>query len=117
MTNRGRRKEFVSHYKENPPEAGVYRVVNARTGKALIGSTTNLESIFAKLRFARITGSGSALDMRLKDDVRKYGIDAFDVEVIEVLERRPEMSDTQIRDELKLLEALCREQYDENALY
>jgi hypothetical protein len=117
MTDRARRKEIVANYKQNPPEAGVYRVINTRTGKSLIGSTTNLESIQAKLQFARKTGSGSALDMRLRDDVRQYGIDAFEVEIIEKLERRAEMSDADLRSELKLLEALCREQFQADELY
>ena len=117
VTDRARRKEIVSNYKENPPEAGVYRVVNTQTGKSLIGSTTNLDSIYAKLRFARTTGNGSALDMRLRDDVRRYGVDAFEVQTLEVIERRPETTDLELRDELKVLESLCRERFTADELY
>jgi hypothetical protein len=117
MTDRARRKQLVSNYKENPPAAGVYRVINTQTGKSLIGSTTNLESMHSKLRFARKTGSGSALDLRLRDEVRQYGIDAFEVEIVEKLERRADMSDAELRSELKVLEALCREQFQTDELY
>jgi hypothetical protein len=117
MTDRTRRKQLVSEYKQTRPQPGVFRIVNQVTGRMLIGATPNLDSIHAKMRFARITHSGSALDMRLRKDVAEYGIDAFVVEVIEELDIAPEMTDAQIRDELRVLEALYREQADPATLY
>jgi len=117
MTDRARRKQIVAEYKQNPPTAGVYRIVNTQTGRSLVGTTSNLESIHKKLSFARKTNSSSALDLRLKEDFKRYGADAFEVEVLEELDVRREMTNAEIREELDVLEALCREQIDPDLLY
>jgi hypothetical protein len=117
MDDRARRKDLVNQYKQNPPEAGVYRIVNTCNNRLLVGSSTNLASIKNKLDFARSTNSPSALDHRLGKDIREFGLDAFTFDVLERLEVRPEMTTAEIRDELATLEALCREQLDPALLY
>lgn len=99
------------------PEAAVYRLVNTRTGKALLGSTTNLSSLRNKLSFARSTKSAGVLDQRLRHDLHEYGIDAFALEVLEPLATLPEMTDAEILADLATLEALWREKYDPAPLY
>ena len=104
-----RRKQLQQLYRQQPPEAGVYRIVNQRTGRALLGSSLNLPSVRGKLDFARRTGTSSALDHRLARDIREFGLDAFTLEVLEVLETTPEMTQAQINQDLAALEALWRE--------
>jgi hypothetical protein len=117
MSTHDRRKELRSQYKQTHTEAGVYRVVNTQTGKALLGSSANLPSMRNKMDFARSTGSPGALDYRLRKDIEQYGIDAFDLEILEILETKPEMTQQQVRDDLATLEALWREQQDPATLY
>jgi hypothetical protein len=112
-----RRKQLQQQYRQQPLEAGVYRIVNQRTGKALLGSSLNLPSMRGKLDFARRTGTPSALDHRLWNDVRKDGIDAFAFEILEVLEITPEMTQTRINEDLAALEALWRERLADQSLY
>jgi hypothetical protein len=116
MNDKTRRKELQEQYKESRPEAGVYRIVNTRTNKTLLGSTPNLAAIRSRMEFARSTGGGT-LHYRLKDDIRQYGIEAFELEVLDVLETKPEMSEAQIRSELATLETLWREKLDPASLY
>ena len=117
MDQKARRKELVAEYKRTGPEAGVYRLVNTQTGKALLGSTLNLGSMRSKLEFSRATGTLSALDRKIRADVEKYGVDAFSLDVLEVLEVHPEMTPDEIRSDLATLEALWRERLDPAQLY
>ena len=117
MDDKTRRKELLTHCKQTHPEAGVYRIINTRTNKALLGSTPNLASIHNRLAFARSIKSRVGLDYRLRDDIAQFGIDAFVVEVLDVLPTKPEMTAAQIRAELATLEALWREKLDPALLY
>jgi hypothetical protein len=111
------RRALVDEYKRTGPEAGVYRLTNSQTGKAFLGSTLNLGSMRGKLDFGRATGSVTVLDRKLHEDARRYGIEAFTLEILEVLEVRPEMTPDEIRSDLATLESLWREKYDPATLY
>ncbi len=117
MSDKARRKELVAQYKQTHTEAGVYRIVNTRTNKALLGSALNLASVRNKLEFARSTSSPGVLDRRLSKDIREFGLDAFALEILDVLETRPEMTREEILEELSVLEQLVREQLDPALLY
>ena len=117
MSEQDRRKALVAQYQQTKPEAGVYRIVNSQNNKSLLGSTTNLQIIRNKLAFARSTNLPGALDLRLNKDIREFGIDAFSLEVLEVLDVTPEMTPAQIRRDLDTLEALWREKLDPALLY
>src|SRR5215212_3491725 len=117
MVDKERRKELLAQHKQAPPEAGVYRIVNRHNGKALLGSTLNLGSMRGKLEFGRATNSPGVLDHRLVADARQVGLDAFELEILEVLEVRPEMTPAEIRADLATLEALWRERLDPAHLY
>jgi hypothetical protein len=117
MTERARRKELVDEYKLNQPRAGVFRIVNTSNNRVLVGSTVNLASMESKMRFARSTGSMSALHLRLKEEGRQFGIEAFELEILEVLETKPETTSGQVRQDLAVLESLWREKQDPSLLY
>jgi hypothetical protein len=117
MNDHARRRELRATYKQNPPEAGVYRIVNRVNGKSLVGSSANLVSVRGKMAFARSTDMPGALDHRLRDDIRQFGLDAFSLEILEVLEVEPAMTAAEIRQDLATLEALWREKYDPALLY
>lgn len=117
MSDRARRKELVAQYKRIQREAGVYRIVNRTNNKALLGATPDLAGIRNKMAFAKTTGMAGVLDLRLRDDVRAFGIDAFSLEVLEMLETRPEMTAAEIGQDLAALEELWREKLDPALLY
>ena len=120
MTDKERRKALQAQYKQSHPEAGVYRIVNTRNNKALLGSAANLASIRNRLAFAQSTGSTTmpgALDPPLRDDIIKFGLDAFSFEVLDVLQIKPGMTSAEVRRELATLEALWREKFDPALLY
>ncbi len=39
MSDKARRKELMAQYKQTQPEAGVYRIINNKNNKVLLGST------------------------------------------------------------------------------
>lgn len=117
MIDKARRKELIESYKQARPGAGVYRIVNNKTGKALLSATANLANIRSKLDFAAQTRTYGVLDRRLRADIEQFGLDAFALEVIETLPITPEMSPAAIRDDLAALEALHRERFDPATLY
>jgi hypothetical protein len=67
--------------------------------------------------FAKSTNSPGALDQRLREDIRRFGIDAFSLEILEVLDTKPEMTPAEIRDDLAVLEELWRERQGHALLY
>ncbi|MCL5257278.1 MAG: GIY-YIG nuclease family protein [Chloroflexi bacterium] len=117
MSEQAHRRELREQYRQTQPEAGVYRIVNSRNGKCLLGSTTNLAGIRNRMEFAKSSNLSGALDLRLRRDIREDGLEAFSLEVLEVLEIRPEMTPAQIREDLATLEALWREKLDPELLY
>ena len=117
MTESDRRKALRAQYKHTHPEAGVYRIVNSQNNKVLLGSTPNLTSVRSKMQFAKSTNSPGALDQRLSKDIREFGLDAFSLEILEVLDTKPEMTEADIRKDLVALESLWREKLDPALLY
>ena len=110
MSDRARRRELRAQYENTRPDAGVYLVRNNRNGRALLGSTSNLASLRNKMEFARGTDTPGALDLRLRGDIREFGIDAFSIEVLDVLDTKPD--DDRGRDPRRprrAREALARE--------
>lgn len=117
MSEQARRKQLRAQYKLSRPEAGVYRIVNGANGKALLGATPNLPSIRGKLEFAQATNTPGVLDGRLNKDIRRYGLQAFSLEVLEVLEIKPEMTPAELLQDLAALDELWRERQDPALLY
>jgi hypothetical protein len=117
MDQRSRRKQLVSEYKQARPEAGVYRIVNSKNGKVLLASSPNLPSVQSKMEFARSTNAATIFGYTMAPDVRQYGINAFSLEILEVLEVRPEMTQAEILADLETLEELWREKEDPSLLY
>ena len=117
MNDKVRRKELQSQYKQTPPEAGVYRIVNEKNDKVLLGSTLNLATVRNKIAFMKSTHTVGVLDHRLRSDLRTFGIDAFSMEVLEMLEIEPTMTREEILRDLATLEELWRERLDPALLY
>jgi hypothetical protein len=117
MAEGDRRKALREQYRQTPPAAGVYRILNTQNQRALLGSTPNLAGIRNKLAWAQTTNTPGALDHRLSEDIRRFGLGAFSFEVLDMLELTPEMTAAQVRADLDALEQLWRERLDPTLLY
>jgi hypothetical protein len=109
MTSADRRRELRAQYEQRPTEPGVYVLRNTVTGRVLLASTSDLGSVRSRLEFAKATDTPSAVDGRLTADVRQFGIGAFALEVLDVLDVAPEMTPAEVQSDLRTLEAMWRE--------
>lgn len=80
-----RKKELKQQYMETKIEAGVYQIRNTANHKIFIGSTLNLKTFNGK-RFE--LEQGTSMNKLLQEDWQKFGKDAFEFEVLEVLEKK-----------------------------
>jgi hypothetical protein len=117
VNDRSRRRELTKAYASEHPEAGVYRIRNAQTGRVLIASATNLAGARNRFAFARSTNAPGALDLRLREDIRVHGLAALELEVLERFVPAPERTSAEIRSELDIMESLWREGEDPALLY
>ena len=112
-----RRRVLKEQFEQAVPQVGLYRIRNLRTGRLLLGSTTNLAGVRNRFEFALATGSGAALDHRLRSDIASFGLDALVFDVLDILDVRPTMSREEVAADLATLEALWREKTDPALLY
>jgi hypothetical protein len=117
MVDKARRKTLTEQFQQAAPDAGVYRITNRSTGQSLLGSTANLAGIRNRFEFARSTKSAATLDHRLREDITRFGWDAFSLEVLDTIEVTPAMTREEIASDVATLEALWREKADPSRLY
>jgi len=86
------KSEIKREYKEAPKKAGIFLITNTANGKQLLGSSANLHGPLNKHRF--MLSSGGHYNRRLQEDWNKFGADAFQFEVVAVVEPKedPEFS-------------------------
>jgi hypothetical protein len=115
--DRARRKELTAEYRRSRRPAGVYAIRCAGSGKALLGSSADLDSARNRVEFARATNMPGALDGRLRADFERFGSEAFSFEVLDVLDVAPEATEADLRSDLAALLSLWREKLDPAGLY
>jgi hypothetical protein len=103
------RAELRRAYKEAPRQAGVFQIRNLRTGKVLLGSSTNLHGPLNKHRFMLSIGRHDNAD--LQADWKQQGADAFAFEILEVVKVSQDPSFC-LEDELTLLEQIWVEKLE-----
>ncbi len=86
------RKELVRQYQEKKREMGVYRIVHRESGRTWVGSSMNLDTVLNRDAFT--LDLGSHVNRALQNDWKKYGKDAFDMDILEQLK----LDDTVRRD-------------------
>jgi hypothetical protein len=97
------RKALIRRYKETRQPAGVYRVRNRRTERALVGCAANLEGILNRHRFQLERGSHPSRG--LQADWNALGPDAFEFEVLDQL-KPAEKPDADESEDLRVLKEL-----------
>ena len=107
MSNQGKtRAELRRAYKETPQQAGIFQIKNTRTGRILLGSSTNLHGPLNKHRFMLSIGSHD--NAALQKDWNQCGADAFTFEILEIVKPSGDPL-FDLDDELTLLEQIWLE--------
>ena len=100
------RAELRRAYKKTPRQAGIFQIKNSKTGKILLGSSTNLHGPLNKHRF--ILSIGRHDNAALQNDWNQFGPDAFSFEILEIVKPSDDPSFC-LEDELTLLEQIWLE--------
>jgi hypothetical protein len=106
---RARRKDLRDAAARAPIDAGIYRIVNRETGTSWVGSTCDLRAYRNRFEFARSTGTPQAFEQRIRVEAERSGVEAVDLEVLEVVTPRPDATADEIRADLAVLEEAWRQ--------
>ena len=109
------RRDLTRAYKERTVRGAVYTITNTRNGRYLLGHAADVASVRNRFQFA--VSTGSAVDPRLRADWTAHGAAAFDLAIIEELEKRPSQSQAAFLEDLKTLAALKRAELDPTLEY
>lgn len=97
------RKALIRQYKETRRPMGIYCVRNTVNGKLLIGTSVDLPSMLNRQRTQ--LRMGMHRNPALQKDLSEYGIEAFEVEVLDTLEV-PDQADYDPTADLRTLEQM-----------
>jgi hypothetical protein len=101
------KKELKQEYQERQKPAGVFQVKNTVDGKALLGSSLNLEGLLNRHQFTLTMGGHR--NKALQQDWNEYGADKFVFEILDVVQVKDEPG-FKLADELALLEQIWLEE-------
>lgn len=103
------RRQAIRAYKEREETGGIYRLVNTASGwEGPLTATTNLQGQVNRLQFAKSTNT--PLDHVMRAQFAQYGADAFELRVVEQLEKKPGQSVQEFKEDIMALLALYQEE-------
>lgn len=97
------KKALIREYKETKRPIGVYCIRNTVNGKLLVSTSRDLPSILNRQRMQ--LRAGSHTNQSLHKDLKEYGAEAFEVEVLDTLDV-PEQADYDPSADLRILEQM-----------
>ena len=109
------RKELVQHTMEIEAIGAIYAIKNIENGKMLVDATAELQG--TKNRFDFLKQMNDPFSMKLRADFMKFGKDAFVLEILETLEKKPEQTSEEFKEDLKALKKVWLEKLDASLLY
>ncbi|MEL7570996.1 MAG: GIY-YIG nuclease family protein [Eubacteriaceae bacterium] len=109
------KKKIISEYKQRLEIGGVIAVKNNATGKVLLEATRNIEGYKNRFEFSK--KMGSAVTLKLAQDWKIYGSNAFSIEVLETIKKGETQTPKEFNDDVKLLKEFWREKFSADMLY
>lgn len=113
--SRDKKKELTAGYKLRSTTGGVYRIVNRENGRYWLKSDFDLASYRNRFQFSQKIGA--CVHVKLQRDWATFGQAAFELEILEEIEQKPEETREQFKGRLKKLEEHWAEQYDPGQSY
>lgn len=109
------RKKLVQRVIDIETMGAIYAVKNIENGKMLVDATAELQG--TKNRFEFLKQMNDPFSMKLRADFMKFGKDAFVLEILETLEKKPEQTSEEFKEDLKTLKKMWLEKLDTNLIY
>ena len=108
------KKELKEDYRQMKFAAGLYQIRNTANGKCYLDVSNNLDAIWnrhlAQLKF------GAHRNLDLQQDWQEYGASHFIYEIVDHIDT-DDLTELQIKNELKALKAMHMEVRDPSTLY
>lgn len=117
MTSRDHRAQLLAQFDARRPQPAGYLLRRVPSGRALLASTPDLQSLQGRLAVGRTTGLPGVLDRRLLEDSRRDGVAAFELGELDRLDVRDGMTAAGIAGDLAALELFGREKLAGADLY
>jgi len=109
------KKELTEAYKERQIIGGIFKITNSANHKFLLGNTADIKSFTNRYRFAQ--NFGKAPFPKLQNDWEQLGSKAFGFEILEQLEKNPIQSDKDFLADLKILELMWLDKFNDQLQY
>ncbi len=109
------KKGLLAEYKAREVIGAVYSINNTVNGKVLLLYTVNLEG--SKNRFAFSQKMGGCENIKLREDWKRIGSNAFVFEVLEELKMGEGQTQKEFQADLKILYSLWLEKIDPTKMY
>ena len=109
------KKEMRRAYLARAREGGVYLIRNRENGRALLMSAADMET--AKNRFAFMQATNTSPSMKMAEEWKRCGKDAFSLEILETISKKEEQTDREFADDIAVLLELWREKLGKDGLY
>lgn len=97
------RKEMIRQYKQTPRDMGVVGVRGLEDGSVVLMPSTDVQGAINKYDFAKKTDSVVALPSVFHDIVKRLGFDGCVLEVVQLIDPKPEATTQERMEELELL--------------
>ena len=108
------KKALIHAYKTKKDIGGICKITNSKNGKILLFAAPDL--VGAKNRFEFSCKTQSCFQLELKTDWQEFGPQAFSFEVVEELEKMPDQTNKEFRDDLKELLLMWQENVSQNSV-
>ena len=103
MSEAVRRKELRREYKQAHRDMGVVGLRNLNDNSVVLLPSADVQGTINKYDFAKKTNSALALPSAVRAHVEQSGFDNFVIEVIQLIDPKPEATTKERLDELEVL--------------
>lgn len=108
MESKEARKKAIKAYKEAETVGGIYRLINpAHDWVGPLSATPNLKGMQSKMQFAQKTRT--CFENSLRKTWEAYNGEGFEIVILEELEKKPEHTTQEFREDLGELLLLWQE--------
>lgn len=111
------RKKHIQNYKEwsRTQTGGVYIIKNTVNNRILLGAAADIVAL--KNRFESGKQFGGSFHPKMNKDWAEHGSDAFEIEIVESLEKNDLQTPQEFMADLDILKKMWLDKYDRTLLY
>lgn len=115
--DKDKKRKLINDYKEwsRTQKGGIYIIKNTKNNKLFLGVTADIVAI--KNRFESGKQFGGSFHPKMNSDWALFGSDAFEIEIVESMEKNDLQTPAEFMEDLQLLKKMWMDKYDPALLY